>query len=208
MTGGDISCPANICLQFSIALKEWNGIHCPPHIVMPHIFLLIKGHCLILQVSHTLNYQVTQAHHQQICKIQTSGESCETTHSNLSPESLPETEKRSIKALAIKARAVLKIVTDLTYLCKDKEMLQLIAATVSTLEEKVTNKLPQDSGLLVRLKNIGCLKSYEHPAKKQKHWKCRNRVGSKADMLRKTYRVNINFYRSLNKYTPAPAYCP
>ena len=138
----------------------------------------------------------------------TSGESCETTHSNLSPESLPETEKRSIKALAIKARAVLKIVTDLTYLCKDKEMLQLIAATVSTLEEKVTNKLPQDSGLLVRLKNIGCLKSYEHPAKKQKHWKYRNRVGSKADMLRKTYRVNINFYRSLNKYTPAPAYCP
>ena len=31
----------------------------------------------------------------------TSGESCETTHSNLSPESHPETEKRSIKALAI-----------------------------------------------------------------------------------------------------------
>ena len=58
------------------------------------------------------------------------------------------------------------------------------------------------------LKNIDRLKSYQPPAKKQKHWKYRNRVGSKADMLRKIYKVNINVTDPLTNTHQLPPTAP
>lgn len=122
---------------------------------------------------------------------------------------LPIKTKKSIKSLAVRARTAIRSIQDLTYLIKDKAALENIIETASTLEKEIKATIKDESGLLVgsspqkkkkrqrktkrntKLDKIGTLKKYQPPTKKQHHWRHRNRVGRKADMLRKTFKVDV-----------------
>lgn len=122
---------------------------------------------------------------------------------------LPEKKKQSIKTCAQKARARLSALMGLTYECKDTQVLEDITNKLSELENIVQSSIPKSSGDFLTLRssptkrrrtskknvssknNIGCLKGYEPPAKKRLHSSHRNRVGQKADMMRKMYKVNV-----------------
>ena len=122
---------------------------------------------------------------------------------------LPEKKKQSIKHCAQKACASLSALTDLTYNCKKPKVLEDITNKLSELENIVRSSIPKSSGDFLTLRSsppkrrrtrkkstgilnkIGCLKGYEPPAKKRLDSSHRNRVGQKADMMKKMYKVNV-----------------
>ena len=122
---------------------------------------------------------------------------------------LPEKKKQSIKHCAQKACPSLSAITDLTYDCKEPKVLEDITNKLSELENIVRSSIPKSSGDFLTLRSsppkrrrtrkkstgilnkIGCLKGYEPPAKKRLDSSHRNRVGQKADMMKKMYKVNV-----------------
>ena len=175
------------------------------------------------------NFQRTVHTTQTTCTINDATESTEEPELDDTSDkvtTLPIKEKTSLKSLAIKARTALKSLQDLTYLSKDKDAMKRIADTATSLEKELKGTIPDESGLLVRtsplkkkkkpqpkkkckqkntgLEKIGCLKKYQPPAKKQKHWRHRNRVGEKADMLRKTYNVHVTINSPENTLSKNP----
>ena len=129
-------------------------------------------------------------------------------------EQLPPKRKTSQKHVANITRATLQQLKELTYLSQDtdtltevtkelKSLISKLSATVpksnegiylrSSPKKNVKKKNKRDTKLEVRLKlkNVGCIDKKKKSGKKRSDWWHRNRVGFRANMLKKFFKVNV-----------------
>ena len=106
-------------------------------------------------------------------------------------------------------RATLQQLKELTYLSQDADVLSDVTKELQTLISKLRATVPKSSeGIYIRaspkksrkenskrkmekLKNIGCIAKMKKTGKKRLDWWHRNRVGTRANMLKKMYKVNV-----------------
>jgi hypothetical protein len=118
-------------------------------------------------------------------------------------------ERDPVKHVANITRATLQQLKELTYLSQDTDVLNDVTTELQILVAKLSATIPKSSeGIYLcgspkkkkkrtkgqmkqKLRNIGCIPKKKKPGKKRADWWHRNRVGAKANMLRKTYKVNV-----------------
>ena len=129
---------------------------------------------------------------------------------------LPQKRKigqNPVKHVANITRATLQQLKELTYLSQDTDTLNDVTKELKSLVAKLSATVPKSSeGIYLRaspkknnkgnkrntkleirqkFKNVGCIAKKKKSGKKRLDWWHRNRVGSKANMLKKFYKVNV-----------------
>jgi hypothetical protein len=107
-------------------------------------------------------------------------------------------------------RATLQQLKELTYLSQDTDVLNDVTKELQILVTKLSASVPKScEGIYLRaspkkikkrnneqemkqkLKHIGCIAKKKKPGKRRSDWWHRNRVGIRANMLKKMYKVNV-----------------
>ena len=129
---------------------------------------------------------------------------------------LPQKRKigqNPLKHVANITRATLQQLKELTYLSQDTDILNNVTKELKSLIAKLSATVPKsnegiylhgspqknkkrnkrNTKLEVRLKlnNVGCIAKKKKSGKKRLDWWHRNRIGSRANMLKKFYKVNV-----------------
>lgn len=111
---------------------------------------------------------------------------------------------RELKKEAQNARITLKTIESLTYECSDGVLLKELNAKLKHVMEEFRNKLPAADGLVLRstvkervqraekyTQKISALPAYKPRGRKKADSAYRNRVGKRADALRKASTVHV-----------------
>ena len=110
-----------------------------------------------------------------------------------------QTVVQSLKQQGETLRTALKVLETLTYSCTDTDVLQELTTKVEELITDFKTKIPQDNGLILRpearkaaqkmaqkiSRKYKALPTMTRRGRHKMDWKYRNRVGQKADKLRK-----------------------
>ena len=117
----------------------------------------------------------------------------------------------TLKAAAERARITLKELESLTYTCSSTSDLLLLNQQLQDLKTDFQSKLPSDEGIIIRpaviatalkakkkyahfrarQRRCSTIKEGEKKGRKRMDSRFRNRVGARADRLRRVRRVNI-----------------
>lgn len=134
---------------------------------------------------------------------------------------LPQKRKHTrepAKEAANKARAALQQLKELTYLSQNTEVLQAATRELQSLVTKISASIPKSNeGMYLRtspkkrrrgtarkekkekLKNVGSIGKHRKPGQRKTDWHYRNRVGKRASILKKTFKVDVPIPVSTDK---------